>query len=125
MYGKFKNKFSYEKRKKIEDNISYLKKIKENSFSSKIIGEMIRNLNLISYNNKDMIQETWSGKKYEHDSDEEFMKMLLDDPETQRIIAENKLKNESKHDSDSESSSSSERPELLPKRVKNKKNIIV
>lgn len=53
------------------------------------------------------------------------MAMLLDDPETQRIIAENKLKNESKHDSDSESSSSSERPELLPKRVNKNKDIIV
>lgn len=76
LYKKFKSRFNSNKRQKIEDNISYLKKIKENSFSSKIIGEMIRNLNLISYNNKDMIQETWSGKKYDHDSDEEFIRLV-------------------------------------------------
>lgn len=37
--------------------------MKENSFNSKIMGEMIRNLNLLSYNKRDLIQETWTGKK--------------------------------------------------------------
>jgi hypothetical protein len=59
----------------------------------------------------ELIQETWSGKKYDNDSDEEFMAMLLDDPTTQKIIEENK-KLENKVDSESESDS--ERPELLP-----------
>ena len=48
---------------------------------------MINNLNLLSYNNRDLVQNTWNGKKYDNESDEEFMAMLLDDPETQRIIA--------------------------------------
>jgi hypothetical protein len=72
--------------------------MKENSFNSKIMGEMIRNLNLLSYNKRELIQETWSGKKYDNDSDEEFMVMLLDDPTTQKIIEENK-KLENKVDS--------------------------
>ncbi len=72
--------------------------MKENSFNSKIMGEMIRNLNLLSYNKRELIQETWSGKKYDNDSDEEFMAMLLDDPTTQKIIEENK-KLENKVDS--------------------------
>ena len=91
LYSKFKNKFNIIKQKQIEDNIYSLKKIKENSFSSKIMGEMIRKLNLISYNNRDLIQTTWTNsnnKKYDYESDEEFMTMLLDDPETQRVIAE-------------------------------------
>lgn len=53
--------------------------------------EMIRKLNRISYNNRDLIQTTWTNsnnKKYDYESDEEFMTMLLDDPETQRVIAE-------------------------------------
>jgi hypothetical protein len=90
LYSKFKHKFNLTKRKQIEDNISNLKKIKENSFSSKIISEMINNLNLLSYNNRDLVQNTWVGKKYDNESDEEFMAMILDNPETQRIIAENK-----------------------------------
>jgi hypothetical protein len=95
LYSKFKNKFSFVKQKQIEDNISSLKKIKENSFSSKIMGEMIRKLNLISYNNRDLIQTTWTNsnnRKYDCESDEEFMTMLLDDPETQRVIAEENKK---------------------------------
>jgi hypothetical protein len=114
LYSKFKNKFNSIKRKQIEDNIYNLKKIKENSFNSKIIGEMIRNLNLLSYNNRDLIQDTWTGRKYEHESDEEFMEMLLDDPETQKILkaeAEAKLKN--KYNTDSDSSDSDDRPKLL------------
>ena len=102
LYSKFKNKFNSSKRKQIEDNIYNLKKIKENSFNSKIIGEMIRNLNLISYNNRDLVQDTWSGKKYDYESDEEFMAMLLDDPETQKIIENNKKKLENISDIDSE-----------------------
>ncbi len=52
---------------------------------------MIRKLNLISYNNRDLIQTTWTSsknRKYDYESDEEFMTMLLDDPETQKVIAE-------------------------------------
>jgi uncharacterized protein (DUF2235 family) len=59
------------------------------------MGEMIRKLNLISYNNRDLIQTTWTNsnnRKYDYESDEEFMTMLLDDPETQRVIAEENKK---------------------------------
>ncbi len=102
LYGKFKNKFNLIKRKQIEENISNLKAIKDNSFNSKIMSELIRKLNLLSYNKRELIQDTWDGKTYENESDEEFMKMLLDDDETQRIIKENKNKLTIKNDSDDE-----------------------
>ena len=124
LYSKFKHKFNLTKRKQIEDNIANLKKIKENSFSSKIISEMINNLNLLSYNNRDLVQNTWNGKKYDNESDEEFMAMILDNPETQRIIAENKKtqydisngesKNKKTHYDVSDSESEGERPLLFP-----------
>jgi hypothetical protein len=126
LYKKFKSKFNSSKRKQIEDNISNLKKMKENSFSSKIMGEMIRNLNLISYNKRDLVQDTWSGKKYENESDEEFMAMLLNDPETQKIIESNK-KDKLNNDSDNYVNSDSESEEeriTLPSKF-NKKNIIL
>ncbi len=126
LYKKFKSKFNSIKRKQIEDNISNLKKMKENSFSSKIMGEMIRNLNLLSYNKKDLVQDTWSGKKYDNDSDEEFMAMLLNDPETQKIIESNK-KDKLNNDSDNYVNSDSESEEeriTLPSKF-NKKNIIL
>ncbi len=114
LYKKFKLKFNLEKRRQIEDNIQNLKMIKDNSFNSKIMSEFIRKLNLISYNNRDLIQDTWTGsngKKYEHDSDEEFMAILLDDPETQKIIEANKnTNNDIDIDSDSDDES---RPQLV------------
>jgi hypothetical protein len=60
--------------------------MKENSFSSKIMGELIRNLNLLSYNKRNLIQDTWSGDgEYENDSDEEFMKMILAEPNENKL----------------------------------------
>jgi len=121
LYGKFKNKFNSIKRKQIEDNIYNLKKIKENSFNSKIIGEMIRNLNLLSYNNRDLVQDTWIGRKYDHESDEEFMEMLLDDPETQKILKAEAVAKANKYDSSSDSSDSDNRPKLFFKFNKKEK----
>ena len=66
------------------------------------MSELIRTLNLLSYNKRKLIQDTWYGKTYENESDEEFMKMLLDDEETQRIIKQNKNKLTIKNDSDDE-----------------------
>ncbi len=112
LYSKYKNKFNYDKRKKIEDNIENLKAIKANSFNSNIMGEFIRKLNLISYNNRDLIQDTWNGKPNYNDSDEEFMAMLLDDPETQAII--NAERNNNNHtNNDVYDNSSEERPQLV------------
>jgi hypothetical protein len=79
LYDKFKNKFDSIKRKKIEDNIYNLKKIRDNSFNNKIMGELIRNLNLLSYNKRNLIQDTWNGE-YKNSSDEEFMKIILAEP---------------------------------------------
>ena len=139
LYKKFKNKFTSDKKKKIEDNIINLKKMKENSFNSKIMGELIRNLNLLSYNKRDLILDTWSGKKYDNDSDEEFMEMLLDD-ETKKIIASEKVIEENKNKSndyissdysdnsdDSSDDSENERPQILLQynKPKKNKNIIV
>jgi hypothetical protein len=124
LYSKYKNKFSYDKRKKIEDNIYNLKAIKDNSFNSKIMGKLIYKLNLIYYYNRELIQDTWNGKYGGYDNDEEFMKMLLDDPETQSAIKADKLKqlnntsNQVSSNSDSESDSTSEydgeKPDILP-----------
>jgi hypothetical protein len=61
LYSKYKNRFNSIKRKQIEDNISNLKTLKDNGFNNKIMQEMIRKLNLLSYNKRDLIQTTWSG----------------------------------------------------------------
>jgi hypothetical protein len=88
LYSKFKNKFNSIKRKQIEDNIYNLKQIRDNSFNNKIMHEIIRKLNLVSYNKRDLVQDTWNGKYYDNE-DEEFMKMILEDP--QETIKEESL----------------------------------
>ena len=120
LYSKHKNKFNSIKRKKIEDNILNLKNMKNNSFNSKIIGEMIRKLNLLSYNKRDLIQKTWCGDKEFYESDEEFMKLILDDPEdkNQKNIELKEIDTNSNTDSDSDS----DRPLLFPPRPNKSKN---
>ena len=77
LYGKHKNKFNKEKRGKIEDNIANLKRLRDSGYKNEIIQEMIRKLNLLSYNKRELIQKTWNGDIDEIDSDEEFMKIIL------------------------------------------------
>lgn len=112
LYGKYKSKFNSIKRKQIEDNIYNLKQIKANGFNSKIMLEIIRKLNLVSYNKRDLVQDTWNGKTIEYDnaSDEEFMKLVLEEPD--------KKESSSSDDSSSEDYS-------LRHRNKTKKNIIL
>ncbi len=103
LFNKYKNKFDLAKKKKIEENIYNLKQIRDNSFNNKTMQEMIRKLNLLSYNKRDLIQSTWSkDSNEENDSDEEFMRILLNPPEDSE-----------KESTNSESSDSEERPQLL------------
>lgn len=76
LYEKFKKKFSFRRKEHIEGIIFALQKMKDNSFNDRIMNEMIRDLNLISYNNRGLIQNTWNC----NDNDEEFMKIILKDP---------------------------------------------
>ena len=100
LYSKFKHKFNLTKRKQIEDNIYNLKQIRDNSYNNKIMHEIIRKLNLVSYNNRELIQDTWNGKTYENESDEEFMKIILDDPD--KKDSDNSCASSSSDDSSSE-----------------------
>jgi hypothetical protein len=50
--------------------------------------DLIRSLNLLSYNKREIVQKTWRGEKNDSESDDEkFMEMLCSDPESQKIIA--------------------------------------
>jgi hypothetical protein len=90
LFNKYKDRLDKDKISKIEETIAVLKKIKDESFSSKIMLEMIRNLNILSYNKREIVQKTWSGKNNEDIADKKFMELILSDPESQRIIAAEK-----------------------------------
>ena len=131
LYNNFKNKFNSKKRRQIEDNIYNLKQMRDNSFNNKIMQEIIRKLNLISYNKRELIQDTWNGKKYDNDnnSDEEFMQMLLEDPENNNELKENNdddIKQKKKKNIIIKTdSSSSDSEDEKPKLIKKKENTII
>jgi hypothetical protein len=79
LFGKYKTKFNSIKRRQIEDNIANLKRLRDSGFNNKILQEMIRKLNLLSYNKRELIQKTWNGEIDYNNSDDEFMKIILKD----------------------------------------------
>jgi hypothetical protein len=62
LYSHYKQKFNYNKRKIIEDNIKNINDIKIAFFNNKLKKELFRQINLLSYNNKELIKQTWTGK---------------------------------------------------------------
>ena len=62
LYDHYKNKFDSKRRKEIEDNLYNIRKIKIAFMNDKIKKEMFKKINLISYNNKDIIKKTWDKK---------------------------------------------------------------
>jgi len=66
LYSHYKQKFNFNKRKIIEDNIKNINDIKIAFFNNKLKKELFRQINLLSYNNKDLVKSTWNGKQKFH-----------------------------------------------------------
>jgi hypothetical protein len=125
LYNSNKKKIAETRQKQIEDNISNLKKMKESSFSNKIMKEMINKLNLLSYNKKEIIKNTWAK---DESSDDDFQKDL-DREDSPRYIEYKKSKESDKIKSNVESSSEFITTDSVAKKValslkKTKKPII-
>lgn len=69
LYNKFKTIFKPGQQKEIEEKIINIKNIKSYDLNSKFIKELINQLNLLSYNKKDMVMNTWNQLYYDSDSD--------------------------------------------------------
>jgi hypothetical protein len=115
LYTNNKNKFKSSKRKQIEDNIENLKAIKNSDFNNKIIKELMKKLNLLTYNKRTVIQNTWSNNNNSDSDDDDYFKNLmnedLDDSNNQNITYKNNSDNDDTDDSDNETSE--ERPQLV------------
>ena len=68
LYKSNRNIFNSKKQKQIEDNITNIKDLKNYTFENKIFKEITNKFNLLTYNKRKLIQETW---KDEPDSDGE------------------------------------------------------
>lgn len=69
LYNKFKTIFKPGQQKEIEEKIINIKNIKSYDLNSKFIKKLINQLNLLSYNKKDMVMNTWNQLYYDSDSD--------------------------------------------------------
>lgn len=114
LYEVNKSHFKKEKQEQIEDTLKRLGELKDTDMNTKIYKEMIKKLNMLSYNDREIVQETWKNKKVKSKVPKTF---------------EEDLEMNSDEDLDNSSSSESEdeiNDRILTKKfIKSKKNIIV
>ena len=135
LYNKYKKKFDKNKQKQIEEDISTLKVIRDKNMSDTLLREMLKKLNLLSYNYKEIVLQTWSQpdttavkeKTFEEDLEEDDTD--IKEIESLFINPSNDMDNHfteiiCNHDSNTSDSDSdtSSIPKLL---LTKKKNIIV
>ena len=72
LYNKFTSKMSTNKRKNVRENIDKIKHLITFDCKSILTNEYANQINLLSYNYKNMVQETWS--KLDNDKIKEIMK---------------------------------------------------
>jgi len=121
LYKNNKNKFNAVKKKQIEDNILNLKRIKNYDLNNRIVKEIMKKLNLLSYNKRNIIQRTWSKNPDNDDStDDDYFANLTNE--------DNELKYVEVYEDDipflkiKENGTSSEIPKLLPSKKIDKKH---
>ncbi len=103
LYNKFKTKFSPLKKSQIEDNIKNLKRIRDSDYNDKILQEMTKKLNLLTYNKRNIVQNTWDNiDELTEPDDFNFLKDL-ENPTDNHITFNH-----------SDSESEDEKPQLIP-----------
>ncbi len=127
LYKNNKNNFESKKRKQIEENIEYLKKIRNSGFNNKIMKEFMKKLNLLTYNKRILVQKTWLNDQENSDDDDYFSELMNEDSNAilEDIIKSDKTKNLVLKDSESDSDSSESNFNILnkySKKTKHKKN---
>jgi hypothetical protein len=90
LYKKNKTKFNKSKQKQIEDEMQTLKDIRDQDMNDKLLGEMLKKLNLLSYNYKQIVLDTWkngniTGKKLIPKTFDEDLACVSDDDDIKDI----------------------------------------
>jgi len=79
LFTKNKNKFNLSKQKEIRSTIDTLGKLKDSYYNKKLFDEIIKNLNLIAYNNKNIILDTWSDKDGEETLEKDLENLNIEE----------------------------------------------
>ena len=121
LYNKNKKNFSNKKQKQIEEDIETLKTIRDKDMNDILLREMLKKLNLLSYNYKEIILNTWNNpdvtvkeKTFEEDLDEEDMD--IKEIESLFIISndtENEINYTPVEPDNNDDSMTSDRPKLV------------
>lgn len=121
LYNKNKKNFSNKKQKQIEEDIETLKTIRDKDMNDTLLREMLKKLNLLSYNYKEIILNTWNNpdvtvkeKTFEEDLDEEDMD--IKEIESLFIISndtENEINYTPVEPDNNDDSMTSDRPKLM------------
>ncbi len=90
LYNSNKNKIPYKKRQIIEDNIEKLKMYQEMPYNEYLKKQLIKNLNMLAYNKRDMILKTWDNNRE-----------IIEDCNSENVfINQNEYNNDSSDESD-------------------------
>jgi hypothetical protein len=79
LYNKYKNNFSKKKQQKIEEDIATLKMIRDRDMNDTLLREMLKKLNLLSYNYKETVLKTWNSPDVSGIKEKTFEEDLEDD----------------------------------------------
>jgi hypothetical protein len=134
LYKINKNHFIKDKQKKIEETLLRLNELKKMDMNKKIFKEMLKQMNIISYNDREVVESTWEGgnikgkipKTFEEDLDldsdhiDDSSYNILD-----TFIPINNHYSDSDSNNDDSDSDSSVLPKLVPTKRIIKKEIII
>lgn len=78
LYDVFKKDFPLERQYEFKNNIDTLKQIHQAGYSNKLLKELNKQLNLLSYNKKHIVEKTWSRLRNDPIDEEEDKKYWLE-----------------------------------------------
>lgn len=124
LYNRYKNKFTKEKQQQIEEDILTLKTIRDKDMNTTILREMLKKLNLLSYNYKETVLKTWDRNDIIGMKEKTFEEDLMESDEDIKDIENIFIKVENSFEEydgsedlvSSDTDSPSERPQLVIKK---------
>ena len=106
LYEVFKNDFPLERQYEFKNNIDTLKQIHQAGYSNKLLKELNKQLNLLSYNKKHIVEKTWSRLRNDPIDEEEdkkyWLELASETPENTKTNTEPEFKFIKDEDSDIE-----------------------
>ena len=112
LYKLYKSHFKPEKQKNIEETLKTLNELKSMDMNKKIYKEMLKQLNILSYNDRDVVEDTWNNKNIKGKVPRTFEEDL------------EMSTTEELYDNESDDSDSEERPQLIGTKPKNTEIIL-